>query len=230
LDQLQDSLSPCAQEFRESTDVTLGESDLQRNNANLVQQVFDGLQQVMIAETPPDISADIMLQMANSVTTQRQLHTQIQQMQQAMSLLQTQIANQQYALLCPNLTARPTKPLPTNLHTPLFKQEVTVEQPLVNKVVAAAAAAAVATVFANAILLFIAGLMVAAATRVQPVSPNSRVIRTMSLSKTRWPATLISARLPDGGGQPWKKKTIKQYSYCFYFIYSRPTHHIHHFR
>jgi hypothetical protein len=85
------------QEFRETTDLTLEDSDLQRNNANLVQQVVDGLQQAMIAETPPDVSADLMLQMANSVTTQQQLHTQIQQMQQAMSLLQTQIANQQYA-------------------------------------------------------------------------------------------------------------------------------------
>jgi hypothetical protein len=77
------------QEFRETTDLTLEDSDLQRNNANLVQQVVDGLQQVMIAETPPDVSANLMLQMANSVTTQQQLHTQIQQMQQAMSLLQT---------------------------------------------------------------------------------------------------------------------------------------------
>jgi Sec-independent protein translocase protein TatA len=35
------------QEFRETTDVTLEESELQRNNANLVQQVVDGIQQSM---------------------------------------------------------------------------------------------------------------------------------------------------------------------------------------
>jgi hypothetical protein len=42
------------QEFRETTDITLEESDLQRNNVNLVQQVVDGLQQAMIAETPTE--------------------------------------------------------------------------------------------------------------------------------------------------------------------------------
>jgi hypothetical protein len=56
------------QEFRETTDVTLEESDLQRNNVNLVQQVVDGLQQATVDETPTDDSSEIMLQMANSVT------------------------------------------------------------------------------------------------------------------------------------------------------------------
>jgi hypothetical protein len=32
------------QEFRETTDITLEKSDLERNNANLVQQVVEGLQ------------------------------------------------------------------------------------------------------------------------------------------------------------------------------------------
>jgi uncharacterized phage-associated protein len=83
------------QEFRETTDITLEESDLQRNNANLVQQVVDGLQQAMTAEPPTDDPADLRLQLANSVTNQQHLNHQLQQMQQAMALLTTQIAAQQ---------------------------------------------------------------------------------------------------------------------------------------
>ena len=87
------------QEFRETTDVTLEESELERNNANLVQQVVDGIQQAISAESPQDESADLLVQMANSATqnaeTQQQLQTQLQQMQQAMTLLQTQVTNQQ---------------------------------------------------------------------------------------------------------------------------------------
>jgi hypothetical protein len=75
------------QEFRETTDITLEESEPQRNNANLVQQVVDGLQQAMIAEPPTDDPTDLRLQLANSVTTQQQLNHQLQQMQQAMTLL-----------------------------------------------------------------------------------------------------------------------------------------------
>jgi type II secretory pathway component PulJ len=90
------------QEFRETTDVTLEESDLRRNNANLVQQVVAGIQDAMVSETPPtnDPNAEIIAQMANSATrsseVQQQLQTQLQQMQQAMGLLQTQLSNQTY--------------------------------------------------------------------------------------------------------------------------------------
>jgi type II secretory pathway component PulJ len=85
------------QEFRETTDVTLEESELERNNANLVQQVVDGIQQAMSADSQPDESADLLAQMANSATqnseTQEQLKSQLQQMQQAMASLQTQLSN-----------------------------------------------------------------------------------------------------------------------------------------
>jgi hypothetical protein len=89
------------QEFRETTDVTLEESDLQRNNAHLVQQVVDGMQQaMMINDNTNDESAETILQMANSANraseTQQQLQMQLQQMQQAMGLLQAQVANQGY--------------------------------------------------------------------------------------------------------------------------------------
>jgi hypothetical protein len=93
---------PAHQEFRETTDVTLEESDLRRNNANLVQQVVEGIQDALVSDTPPatDPTADIIAQMANSATrsseVQKQLQTQLQQMQQAMGLLQTQLTNQTF--------------------------------------------------------------------------------------------------------------------------------------
>jgi hypothetical protein len=87
------------QDFRETTDVTLEESELQRNNANLVQQVVDGMQQHMDQDNNRDDNAEMMLQMANSANrsteTQDQLRAHLQQMQQSMSLLQAQVSNQQ---------------------------------------------------------------------------------------------------------------------------------------
>jgi hypothetical protein len=80
----------CAhQDFRETTDVTLEDSELQRSNANLVQQVVNGMQQAMAAETETDANAALLLQEANQL-----LNSKIQQMQQSMNLLQTQVANQ----------------------------------------------------------------------------------------------------------------------------------------
>jgi hypothetical protein len=84
------------QEFRETSDITLKESDLQQTDANLVQQVVEGLQHAMVAEPPDEEPSDLMLQMAHSVTTQQQLTYQIQQMQQAMAMLSSQVATQQH--------------------------------------------------------------------------------------------------------------------------------------
>ena len=82
------------QEFRETTDTTLEDSELQRNNANLVQQVVDGLQAVMTPEDTNDPSLELIQQMANSANqtseTQQHLLSQIAQMQQAMQQLQRQ--------------------------------------------------------------------------------------------------------------------------------------------
>jgi hypothetical protein len=80
-------------EFRETTDITLEESELQRNNANLVQQVVDGLQSVMTpAASEVDQPPDLIQQMANSAArsneTQKQLMQQLAEMQQAMQQLQ----------------------------------------------------------------------------------------------------------------------------------------------
>jgi hypothetical protein len=80
-----------AHQDRETTDVTLEDSELQRSNANLVQQVVNGMQQAMAAETNTNANAALLLQA--SVANQL-LNSQIQQMQQSMNLLQTQVANQ----------------------------------------------------------------------------------------------------------------------------------------
>jgi uncharacterized phage-associated protein len=77
------------QDFRETTDVTLEDSELQRSNANLVQQVVNGMQQAMTAETETDANAARLLQEANQL-----LNSKIQEMQQSMNLLQSQVANQ----------------------------------------------------------------------------------------------------------------------------------------
>jgi hypothetical protein len=53
------------QEFRETTDVTLEESKLERNNANLVQQVIDGLSTVLQDKRALE-EALVISQMANS--------------------------------------------------------------------------------------------------------------------------------------------------------------------
>jgi len=78
-------------ELRETTDVTLEDSELQHNNANLVQQVVNGMQQAMATETNTNAALLLQASEANQI-----LNGQIQQMQQFMILLQTQVANQGY--------------------------------------------------------------------------------------------------------------------------------------
>jgi hypothetical protein len=77
----------------------LKDSELQSNNANLVQQVVNGMQEAMVNDTNTEDNAEMLLQMSTSATlaseTQKQLNNQIQQMQQSMNLLQAQVANQQ---------------------------------------------------------------------------------------------------------------------------------------
>jgi hypothetical protein len=87
------------QEFRETTDLSLEDSQLERNNANLVQQVVDGLQSALApGEEHEAESAALREQMANSATrtseSQEQLATQLTQLQQSMALLQSQVHHQ----------------------------------------------------------------------------------------------------------------------------------------
>ena len=78
--------------MKPTTDMTLEDSELQHNNANLIQKVVNGMQQAMAAETNTDANAALLLQASE---TNQILNGQIQQMQQSMTLLQTQVANQQ---------------------------------------------------------------------------------------------------------------------------------------
>jgi methyl-accepting chemotaxis protein len=86
------------QEFRETTDITLEDSELQRQNAHLVQQVVNGMQEAMANEATTDANSEALLQMTTSATraseANQQLNNQLQQMQQAMNLLQAQVAQQ----------------------------------------------------------------------------------------------------------------------------------------
>jgi hypothetical protein len=75
-------------EFRESTDITLEDSELARNNANLVQQVVTGMQAAMAAESNPDDTTGILL---------RASEAKMHEMQESMNLLQAQVANQRSA-------------------------------------------------------------------------------------------------------------------------------------
>jgi len=54
------------QEFRETTDVIIEESELQRNHANLVRQVVEGVQTAMTPADTIDPSSELIQQMANS--------------------------------------------------------------------------------------------------------------------------------------------------------------------
>jgi hypothetical protein len=74
--------------------VTLEDSELQRNNANLIQQVVEGMQQAVSVETNTHDS--------KTYETQQHLHAQLQQMQESMNLLQAQLASQQDQTIASN--------------------------------------------------------------------------------------------------------------------------------
>jgi len=86
------------QEFCETTDVTVEESELQRNHANLVRQVVEGVQTAMTPAVTIAPSSELIQQMANSANqtseTQQHLLAQIAQMQHAMQQLQMQASQQ----------------------------------------------------------------------------------------------------------------------------------------
>jgi hypothetical protein len=93
-------------EFRESTNITLEDSELARNNANLVQQVVTGMQAAMAAESNPDDTTGMLL---------RASEAKMHEMQESMNLLQAQVANQRPAPYHP-CNSYPTQsyPLPSN--------------------------------------------------------------------------------------------------------------------
>jgi hypothetical protein len=75
--------------FRESTDIALEDSELARNNANLVQQAVTGMQAAMAAESNPADDTTGMLLCASEA--------KMHEMQESMNLLQAQVANQRLA-------------------------------------------------------------------------------------------------------------------------------------
>jgi hypothetical protein len=85
-------------EFRETTDVTIEESELESNQANFVQRVIEGLRAADADETENDPSANLMQEMANSATrseaTQQQLATQLREVTQTLANLQAQVQQQ----------------------------------------------------------------------------------------------------------------------------------------
>jgi hypothetical protein len=85
--------------FRETTNVTLEQSELARSHANLVQQVVTGMQAALAAEAQPVANPEtqeMFLQMSNSAAqasdAQLQLQHQLAQMQQHMQVMQAQMA------------------------------------------------------------------------------------------------------------------------------------------
>ena len=85
-------------EFKETTDITIEESDLEQNQANFVQRVIAGLRAAEVDDTGADQSANLIQEMANSATrseaTQQQLATQLQEVTQTLANLQAHVRQQ----------------------------------------------------------------------------------------------------------------------------------------
>jgi hypothetical protein len=86
------------QEFRETTDITIEESELETNQANFVQRVIAGLRAADAEEADGDPSANLIQEMANSATraeaSQQQLATQLQEVTQTLANLQARVQQQ----------------------------------------------------------------------------------------------------------------------------------------
>lgn len=92
-------------ELRESTGSTIAQYQL-HETANLVQQVVDGIQQVLLPDDAgPDPTTEILQQVMKSAsassTTQQQLATQIQQLQQMMATMKMQMNAHQHNTTTP---------------------------------------------------------------------------------------------------------------------------------
>ena len=93
-------------EFKETTDITIEEFDLEQNQANFVQRVIAGLRAAEVDNKEADQSANLIQEMANSATrseaTHQQLATQLQEVTQALANLQAHVRQQ------PQLNPPPT--------------------------------------------------------------------------------------------------------------------------
>jgi hypothetical protein len=171
----------------------------------LVQQVIDGIQDAMVSEAPPanDQTADIIAQMANLATrsseVQQQLQTQLQQMQQAMGLLQTQLTNQNCNQYQPRGGHNPSG---YRGHSP------TVPTMVIRVAAARAADKAVGVSFKPGTPLSTVGLTVGAAIQVQHPKPKSLAIRIAQHFKTKWAAALAIV-LPDIWGPNLENNQVR---------------------
>ena len=85
-------------EFKETTDITVEESDLEHTQANFVQRVIEGIRAADSENTNTDASANLIQEMANSATraeaSQQQLATQLQEETQTLANLQAHVRQQ----------------------------------------------------------------------------------------------------------------------------------------
>jgi hypothetical protein len=92
-------------EFRETADLTLEESELERHKANLVQRVVESVAEVMTVEPPQD---DIVTE-ESSLTTPAVNHTMMEQQQllQQLADMRTAMATLQAQFATPQLVFQP---------------------------------------------------------------------------------------------------------------------------
>jgi hypothetical protein len=79
-------------EYRETTNLALEASELEQHNANLVQQVVDGVQSTLNAENNSQLT-EVVNAVTQSQNEQQQLTQQLLQMQTMITALQGQISN-----------------------------------------------------------------------------------------------------------------------------------------
>lgn len=79
-------------EYRETTNLALEASELEQHNANLVQQLVDGVQSTLSAENNSQLT-EVVNAVTQSQNEQQQLTQQLLQMQTMITALQGQISN-----------------------------------------------------------------------------------------------------------------------------------------
>jgi PPE-repeat protein len=83
-------------EYRETTNLALEASELEQHNANLVQQLVDGVQNTLSADTNAQLT-EVANAVSQSQTEQQQLTEQLSQMQTMLTTMQGQLLQHQSA-------------------------------------------------------------------------------------------------------------------------------------
>jgi hypothetical protein len=201
------------QEFRETTDINLEESELARNNANLVQQVV----------TDSRVSSLLMrlckMSLLNSSLRWQTLPPARTKHSNNLRLSSPK-CNKLWCCFRPKSNNSTNMPLhQTLINNPILLVEVSTSRPILlaavgplsvikDVVPVATEIAAVATNIANATRSSTAGRMVAAAILVLPVMQNFPGIKMLLLFSIKWAATPIISRQPDHGGPKPRMLTV----------------------